>query len=626
MAELNEPVETGLPRSVRFGIATVLILIAFAWFLPKKAGNRADNNGAGQAADGAGEKSVSDRESEQQLLNVLKGLSPELIVINTNRLDSVANLVQWAGESLNKGDAATVKVDKEANAKWFTGQALSEVNDPTFSLRDGHHLTMAMLAGDIVTVLAQKTSDPLEQIESLFDFVIRETTLVDDGQDTRQPGTPFESLLTGRATAAGRAWAFATLLRQLQLDAVILEPRGKPEAWLIGAITPAGDVLLYDPRLGTGLPVGPGAEGFRKTATLAQVKEKPELLRLLDVERKDGPAAYPLKGEDLADLNVKLITDSSASSERMAKLQTMVTGGLMEIFDGVGKNSLRAQGLADRVIAAGVKGKSWGKGDVSVWAYPEQQSEAFMSSGAEESPAWRGINAVFLAPKVLTQERLQTKNESDAAMKTVVKRTSDPLRGVRIDHLKGNITKALRNYGRIRDSALSIAMATADPELQQELLAALPLNRKAAELAVYWIAACQLEQNPKNVPNTLQTYLRLYPEGEMLGAIPDLWAASIAATGDKAGAVKFLQGGQPTSRREVLIKQWTESPADSGTTPPATPEKPQDAAPPKVETTPAPAEKPQDAPAPAAEPGPPKTDPAPPAEGGDQPPPPPVAT
>jgi hypothetical protein len=260
MAELHDPVETGMPRSVKFGIAAVVILILFAWFLPKKVGNNTDSSGTGGAPAGGQDdtKTVSDRETERHLTNILRGLSPELVVITNDRNQSVAELGQWAGEALTRGDAAAVTLDRDVNAKWFSGDALKEVNDPTFSPRDGHHLTMANLAGDIVTQVTQKTSNPTEQIDELFQYIIRQTTLVPDEVDARLPGTPFESLLLGRATAASRAWTLGVLLRQLRIDAVILEPKSKPEAWLIGVVVPSGEILLYDPRLGVGIPTQAG--------------------------------------------------------------------------------------------------------------------------------------------------------------------------------------------------------------------------------------------------------------------------------------------------------------------------------------------------------------------------------
>jgi hypothetical protein len=605
MADLNDPVETGMPRSVKFGIAAVLILIVFAWALPKKAGN--NNNGAAGAGTAGGDDamSVSDRETERQLTGILKGLSPEFVVISTERVDSVAELGQWAGEAFSKGDAAAVKIDKEANSKWFSGDALKEVNDATFSLRDGHHLTMAMLAGETVTRLAQKTTDPLEQIDELFQIVVRETTLMPDDHDTQLPGTPFESLLIGRATASSRAWAFGILLRQLQLDAVVLEPKSKPEAWLIGAITPSGDVLLYDPRLGTGLPSGAGPDGFKKVAGLALIKEKPELLRLLDVENGDS---YPLKAEDLASLNVKLITDSSASSERMAKLQTLLSGSLMEVFDGVGKNPLREPALAERVITAGSKGSAWTAADVSVWSYPEQQSEAFMSKGAEDSPAWRGVSAVFAGPVTLTTVRKQTKGEQDSGTEMAVQRSKEPLRLIRVLQLEGNFAQALKGYLPVRTAPRGMVRSR-DPEMQAKLEEAMPLNYKAADFATFWTAACQSQLNPKLAPQTLQQYLRDYPQGEFgPPTVVELWASSLVLAGQQVDAVKLLEGGRRTPRLEVLLKQWKNVPAPeskpAAETPPTDP-KPPEKPPESSDTVPMPKETPAAA---------------------DQPPPPPEAT
>lgn len=160
-----------------------------------------------------------------------------------------------------------------------------------------------------------------------------------------------------------------------------------------------------------------------------------------------------------------------------------------------------------------------------------------------------------------------------------------------MEHLSGRYETALRNYGRIRGAYT--AVTTRDPELVEQLRAAMPLNGKAAEYAVYWIALCQLREKPQIVPGTLEGYIRLFPKGEMLNVVPDLWATSIEESGDKAAAVKFLEGGQRTPRREILIKQWAEG---------AKAEKSKDAAPTeKPETPAAPVTEP--ASAPAAAPG-----------------------
>ncbi|HVJ69186.1 MAG TPA: hypothetical protein VM510_14460, partial [Caulifigura sp.] len=523
----------------------------------------------------------SDRETERQLAGILRGLSPELVGISSDRMDRVVELGQWAGEALSKGDAATVTIDESGNAKWFSGDALNRVNSPTFSLRDGHHLTLASLAGDIATRVSQNATEPLKQIDELFRFVITETMLVPDAHDQQLPGTPLESLLLGRSTASGRAWAVGVLLRQLQFDAVILEPKSKPEAWLIGVITPAGDVLLYDPRLGTCIPSEPGAAGFEKPATVEQVKQNPALLRELDVE--DAP--YALGKDDLASFNVRLITDSSAASQRMAKLQTMITGTLMEVFDGVVKSPLREKGLADRVIAAGAKG-GWSAGDVSVWSYPEQQADAFISSGAEQSKAWKPIADVFAGPVILTQVRKQTKNENEAMSEADVRRAEEPLRHVRVIHLQGDYAEALRKYGPIRLSAQRLSMMTRNPELLDELAKALPLNSKAADFAGFWIASCQTRVNPKIAPDTLSWYTREYPQGEMIAAVPELLATAYVNAGKAKEAVAFFESGRKnlSPRQKLLLKIWESSvakpPAESKT--PEKPAEPATASPPST--------------------------------------------
>jgi hypothetical protein len=562
MAEIHDPVETGMPRSVRLGIIAVVVIIVFIWLLPRRVSENGNNPTAGATpSPTSGQSSESppsgvDRKTERELQGILRGLSPTTVVISSPRLDRVAELTQWASSAFQKGDAATITIDAAANEKWFTGDALREVNDPTFSLRDGHHITMASLAGEIVTRLSQKTADPVEQIHELFAIVVRETILMPDSHDAQLPGTPFESLLIGRGTAAGRAWALATLLRQLRIDAVVLEPKSKPEAWLIGVIAPAGDVLLFDPRLGCAVPSEASPSGFQNAASLKQVVEKPELLKQLDVEG----APYPLTGDDLAALSVKMITDSSAASLRMARLQTLITGTVLEVFDGLGKNPIREQGLVERIVATGAKGH-WTAGDLSVWSYPEQQSEAFMSSGAEDSPAWKDLTAVLAGPIELGQQRKQTRSESDASSETIVQRSRNPLRLVRVIHLSGRITEAIKDYGPVQSPASNLRM-TANPELQARLDEARPMNRRTAELACYWTALCQSQVNPKVAIDTLNRYLREYPQGTMLAGIPELYATSLYRNGQRDEAVSLLEKGRRTPRLELLLKQWKATATD----------------------------------------------------------------
>jgi hypothetical protein len=156
-------------------------------------------------------------------------------------------------------------------------------------------------------------------------------------------------------------------------------------------------------------------------------------------------------------------------------------------------------------------------------------------------------------------------------------------------------------------------MVTRDPQHQEDLAKALPLNKKAAEYAVYWIAVCQLELNPKNVQQTLESYIRTYPQGDMMSAVPDLWATALWKSGHVTGAVQLLEGGQRTPRREILLKQWKAA---------ASPAAPPSAKPAQAPETKAPAASETQAPAPKAANEAPSAEPA----AGDRPPAPPVAT
>ena len=171
MADTHDPVETGMPKTVRYGIAAVLVILVFMWFLPRRAGNNGTTPGSDESKEPVAASS-SERAAEQQLSGILSGLSPERVAITSERLDRLAELSQWSAETLVKGDAAAVTLDEGANAKWFAGDALKKVNEPSFSLRDTHHITMALLASEMATRVKQKFTEPVDQIDELFRTVI----------------------------------------------------------------------------------------------------------------------------------------------------------------------------------------------------------------------------------------------------------------------------------------------------------------------------------------------------------------------------------------------------------------------------------------------------------------------
>jgi hypothetical protein len=137
-------------------------------------------------------------------------------------------------------------------------------------------------------------------------------------------------LLFGRGTAEQRAWVFALLCRQLELDVVMLatkppaQPADAPQTeqgearfWL-PALVLGEELHLFDTRLGLAIP---GADG-QGVATLKQVAEDDALLRQLDLEG----APYPITADLLKDVTAYAVADWFDLSRRALQVEQKLTG------------------------------------------------------------------------------------------------------------------------------------------------------------------------------------------------------------------------------------------------------------------------------------------------------------
>ncbi len=200
----------------------------------------------------------------------------------------------------------------------------SESERSFYPTHDGWRLQEAVWLRDAseAAVLAPRPLEPLEKINRLFDWVIRNIRLIPGSPDdygdletevlqadnqTRTVKRPtlltppmeaWRILLTGRGHAEYRSWVFTLLLRQQGFSAVMLgyqDPQnlGEVRPWL-PAVVHQGELYLYEPTLGTPVP-GPQGQGV---ATLSQVRKDPSLLKALELPGQD----YPVGPEQLEGL------------------------------------------------------------------------------------------------------------------------------------------------------------------------------------------------------------------------------------------------------------------------------------------------------------------------------------
>ena len=183
--------------------------------------------------------------------------------------------------------------------------------DPT----EMRQLQQAIWLRDISQWAKGDAASPLEVAEALFDWTVRNIQL-DSPDEPRYLHQPWQVLMYGHGTAEQRAWVFAELCRQQQLDVVMLATNGK---WWLPAVLHEEKLTLFDTRLGLPLPGKvPGS-----IATLAEVVADPSLLSKLNVDEEDK---YPTSAEDLAQIQAWLVASPLQLARRARLLEQAFKG------------------------------------------------------------------------------------------------------------------------------------------------------------------------------------------------------------------------------------------------------------------------------------------------------------
>lgn len=227
----------------------------------------------------------------------------------------------------------------------LSADELAEVEGRRFTLLDGHHLEAAFLFADAAraldlgrageawvvalfglgafewasmgqlwagAVVALGYEEQKAQAATAFAWVDRQVQLQQGREDLLPP--PFV-LRRGWGTALDRSLVFLALLEQLGIPGCLVgDPReGEFYLWACGALI-GNHLYLFEPRLGVPFP-GPGGKGI---ATLAAVRQQPELLRPFSLEEK-GP--YDVTAKQVQQARLYLVCPLSALAPRMRYLE-----------------------------------------------------------------------------------------------------------------------------------------------------------------------------------------------------------------------------------------------------------------------------------------------------------------
>ena len=530
---------------------------------------------------------------QRNLQNAFETLRPEILGIASGPEQAIAVLNEWA-----KG--AKVEAEKR-NERWEPHQPhgllkslpkewIERVSLDQFVERDAAYLRDCLWANRATKFGAGDAEKDLDVVVTLFEYVVRNLVLIPPG-GRRVPLGPFDAIVLGRGTAADRAWVFAELLRQRNIDSVILSPRrasgdaGDDASFLIGVLFDK-DILLFDPTLG--LPVAadaadPKSPQVRLPASLRLVQREPELLTQL---ARDSGGRFTLTAKMLEAPQVELICQSEQLAVRMKRLQAELSGEEQAavvsdpLEDGVDQPGLWSR-VAKHPAAA------WSPEDVTIWSYPEAVRESSTRMTSDQQKELTRLSLALGAPvrvqRFLAKADVNSKTPYDLEFgkpeRTLMKR--------RLEHIIGRWTDAIPGYlaAQLYDvetpTSKSLEIVSADgKEKQPAAIATVAESRTlrflmmqpqyapirkvhllAGDDACFWQALCQFEQRRWEAANNqCVVYGNQHSNGGWFAANQSLLAAVLVKEKKLKEAIKALKeidADDPLSAgARVMTARW----------------------------------------------------------------------
>jgi len=201
-----------------------------------------------------------------------------------------------------------------------------ELQSVSFTPLDAHYLTECLYLRDIARTLDVASAPPAQRARIAFEWVCRHVVLA----PWRLPMPPGETLRRGAGSGLDRAYVFAAIASQLDLEVYFVGqsgaidwkathiPAGQKDAkgpfWAV-AVRDGDEFLLYDPWRGEPIP---GANPDRP-ATLAEVRAKPETVAVW-LDNKAVP--WDVGKEDLRAGELYVALPMSASAGRLRLLES----------------------------------------------------------------------------------------------------------------------------------------------------------------------------------------------------------------------------------------------------------------------------------------------------------------
>lgn len=493
---------------------------------------------------------AADVRTQRNLQNAIAALQPDQLGISSDPERAIAVLNEWAEAAKKEAEQnGTQWVPRRSQQllkslpKDWVEQALLD----KFIQRDGMFLRDCFWANKIAKLAIGNTDSEVDRIVNLFYYVVRNVELIPSGRRKVALG-PFDVMVLGRGTVEDRVWIFSELLRQRQIDTVLLTPQGakaNEESWMLVGVLLDDEVYLFDPSLGMPIPADlaqPRSAMPRQPLTLKQAKSAGGLLTSI---ARDSAGRFNITASELASPQVKLICNTAVLSTRMKQLQQQLSGELTAVVSDPLEDGEDQPGLWSRVTQH--PGATWNADDLVVWSYPENRREAASHMEPDQLKELSRLTYALGAPIRLVSVKEDKKMKQPPEL--IYGKPERALMKFRMNHVVGNWAEVVQGY-------LAAQLYEVDPPVTKDvygqflmglkqagqdsgdakrlLRERIPkdirdLHIRAGNDACYWMALCQAEQNrTKATIEQCLAYLDRYSEGSWTHAAKTLMAVSLA--------------------------------------------------------------------------------------------------
>lgn len=496
------------------------------------------------------------RPDDALLRTAIDMMQPDRLGIDAQPRQAAGLLNQWRAVKLKTTEKERLSQPLSDETRrllneYLSAETMKQISQDNFAIEDVEHIRGSFLAKEISQRVTKGVEGQLNRAQVLFDYVTRNVQLVDP--DNALPLMPYEILALGEGTAEDRAWVFAELLRQLNLDSVIVKPQSSessasPAIWFVGVVA-EDEIRLFDPLRATPVPLGPrGDHTDILPATPA------ELTNPIVLESLIGSSDDPLAPALFDNLQIELIGTPTLWAPRMASLEKRLTGkDAAVIYQELTGEPDDLSAILNRL--GKLKATGWSLKDVRPWKHPESRFQEREDSD-ELNQRWKPFLVPYAIVPDLKNQELTVGNPSYEMLR------------IRTMQLRGEYKDAIRGYLRVQ-----LRQQNVPPQVSADIRTA---YSDAAEDAFFWSGVCQMEQDtPQAAVDKLAEYVRRtekFSGSRHAEHARVLMALCLEQLGRPAEAVEVLKPLKPTSPEyaaaEFLKRELAEMPG------PSSPEKP----------------------------------------------------